>query len=163
MNDAMEGGCGCGAVRYRVDRSPIFANNCHCRQCQRQTGSTSVVNMFVERDALTLLSGATIVSRFVAGSGGEHRVMRCAECGTALWSEYSRLGALAAGVRVGTLDDPAAVVVDAAIFLEEKMPWVTPPENIPGFERTYAPAELLPPERFERLAELVRRRAAENQ
>ena len=49
MADAIrEGGCGCGHVRYRVEGEPIFVNNCHCRLCQRQTGSTSVVNAFFE-------------------------------------------------------------------------------------------------------------------
>lgn len=45
-----EGGCGCGAVRYRVEGDPIFVNNCHCTQCQHQTGSTSVVNAFFESE-----------------------------------------------------------------------------------------------------------------
>lgn len=162
MSETMEGGCGCGAARYRVDRAPIFVNNCHCRQCQQQTGSTSVVNMFVEGEAVTLLSGTTSESRFVAGSGGAHRVVRCAECGTALWSIYPRLGELGLGIRVGTLDNPGSVTPDAAIFLEEKMPWVTPPANIPCFVRTYVAAELLPPERMERLANLIRRREAED-
>lgn len=64
------GGCTCGDARYAVKGEPIFVNNCHCRQCQQQTGSTSVVNMFYEADRLTLLSGE--ISRHVvkAGSGG---------------------------------------------------------------------------------------------
>ena len=156
-----EGGCGCGVVRYRVEREPMFVNNCHCRQCQRQTGSTSVVNMFVEGEAVVLLSGTTTESRFVAGSGGDHRVTRCAECGTALWSHYPRFGALGAGVRVGTLDEPSRVTPDAAIFLGEAMAWVTPPAGIPGFARSYKPADLLPPERLARLMALVERRAAD--
>lgn len=161
MSGTMEGGCGCEAVRYRVDRAPIFVNNCHCRQCQQQTGSTSVVNMFVEGEAVTLLTGTVGESRFVAGSGGAHRVVRCAECGTGLWSIYPRLGELGLGIRVGTLDHPAFIIPDAAIFLEEKMPWVTAPVDIPGFARTYVAAELLPPERMERLTDLIRQRGAE--
>lgn len=161
MSTALEGGCGCGGVRYRIDREPIFVNNCHCRQCQRQTGSTSVVNMFLEREALTVRSGTTMATSFVAGSGGEHKIFRCTICGTALWSEYPRLGDLAVGVRVGTLDDPTSVTPDAAIFLSEKMPWVSPPASLPGFERSYLPADLLSPERLARLAALLQRRVAE--
>ena len=52
-----EGGCGCGQVRYRVEGEPIFVNNCHCRLCQQQTGSTSVVNAFFESERVTLLAG----------------------------------------------------------------------------------------------------------
>ncbi|HVJ01423.1 MAG TPA: GFA family protein [Sphingomonas sp.] len=161
MGEVLEGGCACGAVRYRVDRAPIFVNNCHCTLCQRQTGSTSVVNLFVEAEALTQLSGETTRHIVKTGSGGDHAIMRCAECGTALWSFYPRLGELGAGIRAGTLDDPAAVTPDAAIFTAERMPWVTLPEGIPHFERTYVPAELLPPERFARLQALIALRAVQ--
>ena len=58
MTDTMrEGGCGCGHVRYRVEGEPIFVNNCHCRLCQQQTGSTSVVNAFFESERITLSQG----------------------------------------------------------------------------------------------------------
>jgi hypothetical protein len=157
----LTGGCACGAVRYRLEREPILVNNCHCRLCQRQTGSTSVVNAFYESDAITRLSGDTVEPGVEAGSGGTHSIVRCAECGTALWSHYPRLGPLAAGVRVGTLDDPGALRPDAAIFVASKMPWVTLPEGIPHFEASYDPAEVLPPERMARLRALIERRAAQ--
>lgn len=41
-----EGGCACGLARFSVSGDPIFVNNCHCKQCQNQTGGTSVVNLF---------------------------------------------------------------------------------------------------------------------
>jgi hypothetical protein len=87
-------------------------------------------------------------------------IVRCAACGTAMWSFYPRMGELAAGVRAGTLDHSAAVRPDAAIFVAERMPWVTLPEGIPQFETTYNAAELLPPERFERLSALIERAKA---
>jgi hypothetical protein len=157
----LAGGCACGAVRYEIDRAPISVNNCHCRLCQRQTGSTSVVNAFVETAALTLVSGETVRHVVKTGSGGDQVIVRCAECGTALWSHYPRLGELGAGVRVGTLDDPGAVTPDAAIFTADRMPWVTLPEGIPHFETGYNPAELLPPERLARLRALIEQRAAQ--
>jgi hypothetical protein len=157
----LTGGCACGAVRYRLEREPIFVNNCHCRLCQQQTGSTSVVNAFYEFDALTQLSGDIVQSGVQTGSGGTHAIVRCAECGTALWSHYPRLGTLAAGVRVGTLDEPGVLQPDAAIFVASKMPWVTLPEGIPHFETSYNPAEVLPPERMARLRALIELRAAQ--
>ena len=138
---------------------PIFVNNCHCSQCQKQTGSTSVVNMFYEAEYLTQLSGDTSRHVVKAGSGGDHVIVRCAQCGTAMWSHYPRLGEFAAGIRAGTLDDPASVTPDAAIYVSERMPWVTLPEGIPAFETQYSPAELLPPERFERLKRLAAKAA----
>lgn len=159
MSEAVrEGGCGCGAVRYRVEGEPIFVNNCHCRLCQHQTGSTSVVNAFIESDRVTLLQGELTDHTVKAGSGGPHVIRRCAECGTALWSHYPRLGKLGAGLRVGTLDDPGAWRPDAVIFIESRMPWVALPSDIPTFEQTYNPYELLPPERVERLEALIERR-----
>ena len=155
----LAGGCACGAARYEIDRAPMFVNNCHCTLCQRQTGSTSVVNAFIETAALTLLSGETVRQAVKTGSGGDQVIVRCAECGTALWSHYPRLGELGAGVRVGTLDDPGAVTIDAAIFTANRMPWVTLPEGIPHFETGYNPAELLPPEPFARLRALIEQRA----
>lgn len=151
-----EGGCACGAVRYRAQGDPIFVNNCHCHQCQRQTGSTSVVNAFFEADRLGLLSGELSAHTVKAGSGGPHDIMRCTSCGTALWSHYPGLGRLGAGLRVGTLDDSTAFRPDAAIYISERMSWVTPPQGIPAFEKTYDAKQLLPPDRLGRLVALVR-------
>lgn len=156
MNETVkEGGCACGAARYAVKGEPIFVNNCHYKQCQRQTGSTSVVNMFYESEHLTLKSGE--ISRHVvkAGSGGDHIIVRCAACGTALWSHYPRLGEHGVGIRVGTLDDASDIKPDAVIYTAEKMEWAALPEGIPAFEIQYNPAELLPPERFARLKQLA--------
>lgn len=157
----LTGGCACGAVRYAIDAAPIFVNNCHCTLCQKQTGSTSVVNLFVETAHLAQLSGKTVHHVVKAGSGGDHVIVRCGICGTALWSHYPRLGDLGAGVRAGTLDSPNAVRPDAAIFVAHKMAWVTLPEGIPHYEASYSPAELLPPERLVRLMALVEQRAAQ--
>ena len=155
-----EGGCSCGAVRYRVTGEPIYVNNCHCRNCQRQTGSTSVVNAFFEAERIELLSGELTENIVPAGSGGPHVIRRCGGCGSALFSNYPRFGELGAGVRVGTLDDPGSVTPDAVIFTQSAMPWVAFPEGIPTFTAYYAPQDLLPPPRVARLEALVERRRA---
>ncbi len=164
MSDrVMEGGCACGQTRYRVGDEPIFVNNCYCSLCQKQTGSTSVVNAFFETDALELVSGATTRHVVKAGSGGDHVIVRCSACGTALWSHYPGLGELGLGVRVGTFDDAAAFRPDAAVFVADRMPWVALPEGVPHFEAYYKPSDLLPPERFARLLALVKKKAAQEE
>ncbi|OGS50288.1 MAG: aldehyde-activating protein [Erythrobacter sp. RIFCSPHIGHO2_12_FULL_63_10] len=155
-----EGGCACGAVRYRLRGEPIFVNNCHCRQCQQQTGGTSVVNAFTETENFELLSDELTQYAVKAGSGGPHRIFRCAQCGTAIFSHYPRLGELGLGLRVGTLNEAASLTPDAAVFTAERMPWVTLPAGIPHFESYYDPAEILPPERFARLKNMIERREA---
>jgi hypothetical protein len=158
MSDAIrEGGCGCGHVRYRLRGEPIFVNNCHCRLCQQQTGSTSVVNAFYESERVELLAGDLTEHTVTAGSGGPHVICRCDVCATALWSYYPRLGRLGAGVRVGTLDQPGTLTPDAVIFTDSAMPWVAFPADIPRFAQTYDFRELLPPDRVARLFALVER------
>lgn len=154
-----EGGCACGSVRYRIAGDPIFVNNCYCRQCQVQTGGTSVVNAFYESERVERLSGEVTRHVVTAGSGGDHVIVRCADCGTALWSHYPRLGEHGRGIRVSTFDEPEDIRPDAAIYVSERMPWVALPEGVPAFETQYRPAELLPPERFARLKELANKAA----
>ena len=156
-----EGGCGCGATRYSVEGEPIMVHNCHCRLCQQQTGSTSVVNAFFESERITLHTGELTVHILQAGSGNRHTISRCSQCGCALWSYYPRFDSLMSGLRAGTLDDPGSVTPDVVIFTESKMPWVALPEGIPAFERYYDFRETLPPESQARLMALAERRRAE--
>ena len=60
--DAMheiDGGCACGGIRYRLASKPMFVHCCHCRECQRQTGSAFVVNALIETDRVERLAGET--------------------------------------------------------------------------------------------------------
>jgi len=152
------GGCACGAVRYQVQGEPIFVNNCHCLLCQRQTGSTSVVNAFYESERVGVTRGELTEHGLAAGSGGEHVIRRCAACGTALFSHYPRVGRLGTAIRVGSFDDPSPFRPTAIVFTSSKMPWVALPEGIPAFEEYYSPKELLSEENFARLIALVERK-----
>ena len=151
----LNGGCGCGSVRYRLTDEPIFVNNCYCRLCQRQTGTGSAVNAFIETVKIEHLSGELSEHEFTTGSKGTQIVVRCAKCGTPVWSYYPRLGRKAAGVRVGTLDNPSAVRPDAAIYVADRPDWAPLPEGVPQFQAYYSHAELLPPERLARMKALM--------
>ena len=148
----LEGGCACGAVRYRLTAAPMFVHCCHCLDCQRQTGSAFVLNALIETDRITLLSGEPEAAAVPTDSGRPHRIFRCPSCRTAVWSEYGGVSALRF-VRVGTLDDPSALRPDVHIYTRSKLPWITLPPDVPAFEAYYDSRKLWP------AASLERRRA----
>jgi hypothetical protein len=152
MTRVLEGGCACGAVRYRLGSEPMFVHCCHCLDCQRQTGSAFVLNALIETDRVAVLSGAPAPVAVPTDSGRPHEIFRCPTCHTALWSDYGRRGVLRF-VRVGTLDDPSALQPDVHIYTRSKLPWVALPAGVPAFEAYYDSAKLWP------AASLARRRA----
>jgi hypothetical protein len=143
-----EGGCGCGAIRYRVAADPLIVHCCHCLNCQRQTGSAFVINLVIETVCVELLSGEP-AEVLVPRDGPPHTIYRCPECQVAVWSNYGR--PQITYVRAGTLDDPASVAPDVHIFTRSKLPWVTLPDGAPAFEVFYDPAEVWSAESRERL------------
>jgi hypothetical protein len=149
MAEGLEGGCACGAVRYRVGSAPMFVHCCHCRDCQRQTGSAFVLNALIETNRVALLSGEPQPTTVPTDSGRPHRIFRCPACQTAVWSEYGGVAALRF-VRVGTLDDPTAMPPDVHIYTRSKLPWVALPQGIPAFEAYYDSKKLWPEASLER-------------
>ena len=153
--DLRHGRCGCGAVAFTVRGSPILTNNCYCQQCQRQTGSTSIINASYEAQRVDLLKGQLRETRLKTGSGGDQIVCSCTLCGVAVWSHYPRTGRSTMAVRLGALTDPSGIIPDACIFTSEKLSWVTLPEGIPAFETGYDYRKVLPAARYKRLKALL--------
>jgi hypothetical protein len=149
MAGVLEGGCACGAVRYRLGSAPMFVHCCHCRDCQRQTGSAFVLNALIETDRISLLAGEPTPLAVPTDSGRPHEIYRCPACQTALWSDYGGRPALRF-VRVGTLDDPTALTPDVHIYTRSKLPWVRLPEGIPAFDAYYDIKALWPAANLER-------------
>jgi hypothetical protein len=150
----MEGGCACGAVRYRLEAAPMFVHCCHCRDCQRQTGTAFALNALIEATRVTVLAGETEGVGVPTDSGRPHIIHRCPSCKTAVWSHYTR--PTIAFVRVGTLDDPAALPPDVHIYTRSKVPWVALPDGVPAFEAYYNERELWPAASQERRRALPR-------
>lgn len=133
----MEGGCACRAVRYRLASRPLFVNCCHCRWCQRETGSAFAINAMIEADRVALLSGAPEIVLTPTLSGRGQKIARCPVCCVALWSHYSGAGDAVRFVRVGTLDDPDACPPEIHIFTASKQPWVILPPGMPAVAEYY--------------------------
>jgi hypothetical protein len=152
MTEHLEGGCACGTVRYRLAPPPMIVHCCHCRDCQRQTGSAFVINALIETDRITRLAGDAERVPVPTESGRPHEIHRCPRCRTALWSDYGGRPGLRF-VRVGTLDDPAALPPDVHIYTRSKLPWVSLPAGVPAFAAYYDMTAVWSPE------SLARRRA----
>jgi hypothetical protein len=138
-----EGGCSCGAVRYRLASEPLFVHCCHCLNCQRQTGSAFVVNVLIEAERVEVLTGEPKAVDVPRDDGSLQRIYRCPECQIAVFSEYTRPEILF--VRAGTLDEPSSVAPDVHIYTRSKLPWVTLPDSVPAFEVYYGGAGSLWP------------------
>jgi hypothetical protein len=152
---ALEGGCSCGAVRYRLTSQPLFVHCCHCLNCQRQTGSAFVVNLLIEAERVELLAGEPVPVDASRDDGSTQRIFRCASCQVALFSEYGV--ATVRFVRGGTLDEPRAITPDVHIFTRSKVDWLELPGSVPVFEAFYDVKELWPPASLERLEALMAR------
>jgi hypothetical protein len=141
MSAPYEGGCLCGALRYRLSQEPITLYACHCTDCQRQSGSAFNLSMLVPRPALEAIQG-TFGRRSVPLSG--ERVWNgvyCATCFTRLWSEPEKFPQIST-LRPGTLDDTSWLRPVAHIWTRSKQPWIEIPEDTLNYEKQ--PDDYLP-------------------
>jgi len=146
----LEGGCTCGAVRYRMMSKPMFVHCCHCRWCQRETGAAFALNAMIEADRVILLQGTPETVDTPSNSGKGQKFVRCPSCRIALWSHYAGAGDAVSFIRVGTLDEPDRLPPDIHIFTTSKQPWVVLSPDVPAFEKFYDRNEMWPEESLER-------------
>ncbi|HEX2930672.1 MAG TPA: GFA family protein, partial [Candidatus Binatia bacterium] len=125
-----EGGCACGALRYKVTAGPLIVHACHCRDCQRLTGSAFVTNIWIEKKFVETIKGSAKSFKLHGGSGKPHEVFFCERCGTYLWSKYYAAPGDTVLLRVGTLDRPETVKPDVHIFTRSKLPWLDLPKDV---------------------------------
>lgn len=120
---APAGGCQCGAVRYRLEAEPRSVAVCHCRMCQRATGTPIYAVMVMDRDAVAWTRGAPT---WFASSDVAERGF-CPACGTHLAfrfvADHPRAGDL--DITLASLDDPAAYEPRLETGIESRAEWVT--------------------------------------
>jgi len=127
---ASTGGCLCGSVRYVLIGEPDWVGHCHCRNCQRFTGSAFMTFVLFE-DASKVQWLGERPEVFESSPGVERGF--CRICGSSL--SFGREDRNEMNVLAGTLDDPGAVEPMLHIFLEQRCPWITVSDDIPGHER----------------------------
>jgi len=129
----IEGGCYCGALRYRAEGEPVFAGQCHCRECQYITGGNPNVIMAMPREGFRYTRGEP---KQFTRSDLENAVTRefCGNCGTAIGTRAPGMPN-AMILKVGTMDDPSVFKPQMAIFTVDKQHFHHVPEGLPAFER----------------------------
>lgn len=125
-----EGGCLCGAVRYRALGNPVAVSICHCTNCQRNSGSAFSVNAIFPKDAVSVTgTPRSYIDKGDTGAGVER--LFCETCGTPLESRSIMSSVAHTVIKAGTFDDPAPFVPDSEVYCKSALPWVTPsPERV---------------------------------
>jgi hypothetical protein len=158
-----DGGCTCRFVRYRMTDRPLFVHCCHCRWCQRETGSAFALNALIESARVHLLQGEVEVINTPSNSGKGQKISRCLRCHIAVWSNYAGTGDTIRFVRVGTLDEPDRFAPDIHIFTASKQPWVVLSPRTPAMPQYYKSSERWPPESLKRRAAILGRAQQQQQ
>ena len=130
----LEGGCYCGAVRYKASGDAMFRAQCHCRECQYGSGGAPNIVMAMPESGFSYIKGAPASFR---RSDLDNPVTRefCAECGTQLISKAPGVPG-AALIKVGTLDDPSVFgQPQMAIFTVDQQSFHQIPDGVATFER----------------------------
>ncbi len=127
------GGCLCGTVRYECSGEPLFALQCHCRDCQKHSGAPHVAAVRLPASDFRITSGAP--RRYVAKSesGNEVARMFCGDCGSPLYVQVATRPDIV-GVRVCTFDDPSWFRPEANIFVKSAQPWDHLDPAVPQFQ-----------------------------
>jgi len=119
----IEGGCLCGKVRYSADAEPAFVGVCHCRNCQKGTGSAFSVVVALPKPAVAVQG--TLATFAGHGDSGKATYRRfCPECASAIIDEAAVMPDIVM-ILAGTLDDTSWVNPTAEIFLDSAQPWVS--------------------------------------
>lgn len=121
----IEGGCNCGDIRYRCEGAPVVVAQCHCRNCQRQSGSAFSVNLIFPESDVTLEGELSVYEDKDTFSGNSVMRKFCGTCGSPIFTQVpDGKGMLI--VKLGTLDDPKPYVPVATLWTSTALPWVEP-------------------------------------
>jgi hypothetical protein len=137
MPTKFSGGCACGAIRYEVTAEPIVTFNCHCRDCQKTTGSGYTPVFYAPADAFKITKGTPKYYKTTSEIMGDNIRGFCPECGSRLFGGKTDFGQ---GIAAGTLDDPSLYKPQHEIWTSDAPAWDAMDPKLPKFEK-YAPRE----------------------
>ena len=132
MANDWTGGCACGAVRYHLASDPFDAGWCHCRTCQRNSGSPAMAFATVPIGDFQFTQGEELVGQFASSDFGHRRF--CSRCGTPFLMQVNHQPETV-DFSIATLDEPDRVVPDFHIFYASRIAWAPAADDLPRHER----------------------------
>ena len=140
MNDVHEGGCVCGAVRYRVRGEPVVAMACHCRFCQQRLGTAFALAAYFDEKNVEFTQGQLTQYEHLSDESGRWLKMQfCTRCGTTL-THTAEVRPGLRSIAAGTFDDPDWFRIERHIWTRSKRPWVSVPADVTVFPQGSAGA-----------------------
>ena len=132
MSEVLEGGCLCGAVRYRATANPMMVVDCYCADCRKSSGTSHCTHAMVPDSAFSLTGEITVHDR-PADSGNTVGRGFCPECGSAILS-YNNMMPGMVFIRVSSLDDPDAVEPQMTVYASRAPAWARLDRTKPVFD-----------------------------
>lgn len=121
MKSKYSGRCLCGEIIYSIDTEPLFAGNCHCKDCQRSSGSAFVPALiFLEKNVSII--GQAKYFESASDSGSIHTRGFCSNCGSQLFAKFSTMPGML-GIKAGTLDHSSHYVPKLDFYVASAAPW----------------------------------------
>lgn len=130
MPSQFSGGCACGAVRYECTAEPVYMGNCHCRDCQRATGSAYFAAAAVREAAFRLVQGEPSWHESQADRGHTMRRAFCGQCGSPVFLQNGA-SAKTRVLYAGSLDDPSWYKPSRDIYAASAQPWDVMNSDLP--------------------------------
>jgi hypothetical protein len=119
----MVGGCLCGKVRYAAEADPVFTAVCHCKNCQKQAGTSSSVVVAIPASAFSV-TGPMKTFEDTGDSGKPVHRNFCPDCGSPITSVVDAMPGLTF-IKAGTLDDPSWLKPTMEVYCDSAQPWIT--------------------------------------
>ncbi|WP_223115431.1 GFA family protein [Luteimonas suaedae] len=128
MPETLEGGCQCGAVRYRINGSPVMAALCHCSMCRRANAAPAVAWAMYEESQVTFLGSPPAVY----ASSPEARRSFCGRCGTQIGFAADYIPGMI-DITIGSLDEPERMPPMFHYWTSRQLPWLRVADELPRF------------------------------
>lgn len=121
MTSKYSGRCLCGEINYSTDAEPLFTGNCHCKDCQRSSGSAFIPALLFPEESVSI-RGAAKYFESASDSGSVHRRGFCQNCGSQLFAKFSAMPGML-GIKAGTLDSTSNYVPKLDFYVASAAPW----------------------------------------